>query len=108
MYVSSTVTVLSPMAKVVGMSHSLTLVILASVLTFGKAGSVSSNMVYREIGKFFSTQITSVNLGERRDPDGTYFMVGTRMLEKAKQVWSLSDGETNYEELSPGDKRCLY
>lgn len=49
-----------------------------------------------------------MNLGERRDPDGTYFMVGTRMLEKAKQVWSLSDGETNYEELSPGDKRCLY
>lgn len=31
-------------------------------------------------------------------------MVGTRMLEKAKQIWSLSDGETNYEELSPGDK----
>lgn len=41
-----------------------------------------------------------MNLGERRDPDGTYFMVGTRMLEKAKQIWSLSDGETNYEELS--------
>ena len=55
MSVSSTVTVLRPMAKVVGVSLSLTLVILASELAFGKAGSVSSNMVCREMGKFFST-----------------------------------------------------
>jgi len=53
MSVSSTVTVLS-MAKVVGVPLSLTLVILASELAFGKAGSVSSNMVCREMGKFFS------------------------------------------------------
>jgi len=54
MSVSSTVTVLRPMAKVVGVPLSLTLVIIASELVFGKAGSVSSNMVCREIGKFFS------------------------------------------------------
>lgn len=40
MSVSSTVTVLRPMAKVVGVSLSLTLVIIASELVFGKAGSV--------------------------------------------------------------------
>jgi len=45
MYVSSTVTVLKPMAKVVGMSLYLTLVILASELAFGKAGS-GRNLLY--------------------------------------------------------------
>lgn len=54
MSVSSTVTVLSH-GQSCGCVTLFDLSILASELAFGKAGSVSSNMVCREMGKFFST-----------------------------------------------------
>lgn len=109
MSVNSAVTVLRPMAKVVGLSLSLTLIILASELAFGEAGSVSSSMIYKEMGKFFYQTLGShlCSLGKKRDPEGSYYMVGVRMLEKAKKIWSIADGETNYEDLSPDDKRLI-
>ena len=85
-----------PMAKVVGVSLSLTLAFQLRNWPLGKRGPFHQTWFAERWESSFQRQITSVNLGERRDPDGTYFMVGTRMLEK-KQIWSLSDGETNYE-----------
>tara|TARA_B110000046_G_C12706547_1_gene278784 strand:+ start:296 stop:580 length:285 start_codon:yes stop_codon:yes gene_type:complete len=94
------------MAKV-GVSLSLTLVIIASELAFGKAGSFHQTWFQRDRKVLFKPSHICVTL-VKDVTRTTYFMVGSRMLEKAKQIWSLSDGETNYEELSPGDKRCLY
>lgn len=105
MSVNSTVTVLSH-----GQSWCVTLFDL-SHNSFGiglwESGVVSSNMVSERSESSFQTQHICVTL-VKDVTRTTYFMVGSRMLEKAKQIWSLSDGETNYEELSPGDKRCLY
>lgn len=48
-----------------------------------------------------------MSFGEKRDPEETYFTIGTRMLEKAGDIWSLSDGEANHDKLSPDDRRLI-
>ena len=105
MSVSSTVTVLRPMAKVVGVSLSLTLAFQLRNWPLGKRGPFHQTWFAERWESSFQP-ITSVNLGERRDPDGTslWQVLG---CQKRKQIWSLSDGETNYEELSPGDKLLI-
>lgn len=88
---------------------SLFIALFVSEIIFGKGASLSSNMVYRELARYYYRIVGSYlcNINPKRDPSGKFHELGLRMLQKADNIWCINDKNVDLSTLTPEEKNLL-